>query len=200
MVVEYVHVKVHMQVVLTDSMVFCLLFEWFPHYTHPQVVLQWSLQLILMWVLIQFSPVSAYVPMSVFLCFGAWLPAARPKDSYSSSICPQLLWWTWSLRGPPSSVLEFWLAWPTSWSYVGNHSYCELMCPAAVASISQVSFHSPALTCFPAPLHQCHEPQMVGGWHAWPIQSWALSVIHTWHFENFWVSALTATYSYTTHC
>lgn len=163
-----------------------------------------SFYLILFLLLIQFSPVSAYVPMSVFLCFGAWLPAARPKDSYSSSICPQLLWWTWSLRGPPSSVLEFWLAWPTSWSYVGNHSYCELMCPAAVpcleASISQVSFHSLALTCFPAPLHQCHEPQMVGGWHAWPIQSWALSVIHTWHFENFWVSALTATYSYTTHC
>lgn len=38
--------------------------------------------LILFLLLIQFSPISACVHTSVFLCFGAWLPAARPKEIY----------------------------------------------------------------------------------------------------------------------
>lgn len=45
-----------------------------------------SFYLILFLLLIQSSPISAYLHVSAFLCFGAWLRPARPKESHSSSL------------------------------------------------------------------------------------------------------------------
>lgn len=60
---------------------------------------------------------------------------------------PKLPRWRWSLRGPPSAVLGFWLAWPlTSWSYVGNRSYCELMCVQQLCHVQKPAFpRSPSI-------------------------------------------------------